>query len=342
MSDVRTPERGMGRRLLLVLGLAAVVTAVVVAAMLGVFSGGGTGAGTVTPSNQTAAGVGATPPPVAIVNEVVADGIAVPVRAAELAVAAAGTVADVPVALGDTVAAAAVLVELDTAPIDLEIAGARAAVDAAAARVAQAVAQRTQADEQVAVALAGLEQAAAALATARDNNVREDEAVAARDAARAQVRVARAAATAAADGVTVAEADVRRAEAGVASLELARDGLTIRAPFAGTVAALAVQEGSRVSPGQVLVRLADESAWEFVATELDESGIAGIRPGGEATITLDAIPGVIIPGTVARIGAYGESRQGGVVYEVVVVPVGEVPDAVRWNMTTTIALKVGG
>jgi HlyD family secretion protein len=338
MSDVRTPERGIGRRLVLVLGLAAVVTAVAVAAMLGVFSGGGTGSGQVTPSNGTSA----TPPPVAILNEVVADGIAVPVRAAELAVAAAGTVTDLPVALGDTVAAAAVLVELDTAPIDLEIAGARAAVDAAGARAAQAGAQGTQADEQVAVANANLDQAEAALETARDNNVREAEAVAARNAARAQVRVARAAATAAAEGVTVAEADVRRAEAGVASLELARDGLTIRAPFAGTVAALAVREGSRVSPGQVLVRLADESAWEFVATELDESGIAGIRPGGEATITLDAIPGMSIPGTVARIGAYGESRQGGVVYEVVVVPVGEVPDAVRWNMTTTIALKVGG
>ena len=233
------------------------------------------------------------------------------------------------------------LVALDTAAVDAEIAGARAAVDAAKARSAQAAAGKQQADEQVAVAEANLDGAQAALETARDNNTREDEATAARNAARAQVRVAKAAATGAAEGVAAAEADVRRAEAAVASLELARDDLGVRAPFAGRVASLPVREGALVSPGQVLVRLADETAWEFVATELDESGIAGVKVGAPATVTLDGVPGTSIPGTVARIGAYGESRQGGIVYEVVVVPAGDVPDGVRWNMTTTVAIKVG-
>ena len=67
----------------------------------------------------------------AIADEVVADGVAVPVRTAELAVEAGGIVTDVAVALGDEVAAGDVLVALDTAAIDAEIAGARAAVDAA-------------------------------------------------------------------------------------------------------------------------------------------------------------------------------------------------------------------
>ena len=40
-------------------------------------------------------------------------------------------------------------------------------------------------------------------------------------------------------------------------------------------------------------------------------------------------------------GAYGESRPGGIVCEVVVVPAGDVPDGVRWNMTTTVAIEVG-
>lgn len=44
---------------------------------------------------------------------------------------------------------------------------------------------------------------------------------------------------------------------------------------------------------------------------------------------------------IAR-GAYGESRQGGIVYDVVVAPAGDVPDGVRWNMTSTIATEVGG
>jgi len=267
---------------------------------------------------------------------------AVPVRVAELAATAGGTVVDVPVVLGATVAAGEALVRLDTATIDAEIAEARAAVDAAAARAAQARALRTQADEQVGVAEAGLDQAEAALKTARDNNVREREAAAARTAARAQVRVARAAATAAAEGIVAAEADLRRAEAALASLGRSRDRLAILAPFAGTVAGLPVREYAFVAPGQVVVRLADTSAWEFVATELDESGIAGVRQGARATVTLDGVPGVAIPGTVARLGSYGQDRQGGVVYEVVVVPDAAVPDGVRWNMTATIAIKVGG
>jgi multidrug resistance efflux pump len=338
MSEAPAPDRGTSRRLVIILGIAAVVTVGAVAVMLGAFSGGmsGTGSTATSPAGAT------TPPPVAIGDEVVADGIAMPIRTAELAVGTGGTVSGVAVALGDAVAAGDPLVTLDTAAIDAEIAGARATVDAASARSAQAAAGKKQADEQVAVAEANLDGAQAALETARDNNTREDEATAARNAARAQVRVARAAATGAAEAVTAAEADVRRAEAAVASLELARDDLSVRAPFPGTVASLAVREGELVSPGQVLVRIADESAWEFVATELDESGIAGVRVGAPATVTLDGVPGTSIAGTVARMGAYGQSRQGGIVYEVVVVPTGEVPDGVRWNMTVTVAIKVGG
>jgi multidrug resistance efflux pump len=89
----------------------------------------------------------------------------------------------------------------------------------------------------------------------------------------------------------------------------------------------------------VLARVADPSAWTFIANELDESGIARVAVGAAATVTLDGIPGVRIEGTVARAGSYGEARQGGIVYEVVVVPTGDVPDGVRWNMTATISIE---
>jgi multidrug resistance efflux pump len=62
------------------------------------------------------------------------------------------------------------------------------------------------------------------------------------------------------------------------------------------------------------VRLADLTSWEFIATELDEGGIARVRTGAPATVVLDGLPGVTIPGTVARVGSFGEVRQGGIVY----------------------------
>jgi multidrug resistance efflux pump len=108
------------------------------------------------------------------------------------------------------------------------------------------------------------------------------------------------------------------------------------------VASLAARVGATAAPGQVLVRVGDPAAWEFVSRELDESGVARVVVGARATVTLDGLPGVRLEGTVARIGAFGESRQGGIVYEVVVVPSGEVPAGVRWNMTATIAIEAGG
>lgn len=322
------------RRLILALGAAVVITAAAVAVMLGVGVPGGAG--------PPAASAGATVPPVAVVAEVVADGFAVPARTAELAAEAGGTIAEVPVALGSAVRAGDTLVRLDGAALRSELDGARAATDAATARAAQARALETQAREGVTVAAANLDRADAALATARDRNAGEDEAVAARNAARAQLRAARAAATGATEAANAADADVVRAGAAVAGLELALDRLTIRAPFAGVVASLPARVGATAAPGQVLVRVGDPSAWEFVSRELDESGIARVAVGARAVVTLDGLPDVRLEGTVARAGAYGESRQGGIVYEVVVVPSGEVPDGVRWNMTATIAIEVGG
>ncbi len=338
-SSGQAPSGGsnLGRRLAVGLVLVAVVSLVVVFALGGGFGGSGAGQGAAGGSGNGTAPE-ATVPPVAIVDEVVADGVAVPTRRVELASETGGTVATVPVEVGERVAVGDELVVLDGTAIAAQVRQAEQAVEAAQARLAQSEAIVAQATAQVDVAEANLDGAAAALATARDANRGEDEAVAARDAARAQVRVVSAALQAAKDASTAAAADVGTAEA---ALQAASDQLatrTITAPFAGVVASLPAGVGQVVQPGQVLVRVADPSSWEFIATELDEGGIARVRTGAPATVVLDGLPGVTIPGTVARIGSFGEVRQGGIVYEVVVVPTGEVPDGVAWNMTATISI----
>lgn len=335
MSATPSSESRAGRRLVLGLLAAAVITVAVVAVMMGAFNGVGGDAGPGGSSTSTA------PPPVPVLDEVVADGFAMPVRTAELGSTGGGTVLDVSVALGQAVGAGDVLVELDRATLDAELEGARAAVDAATARAAQARALESQSVAQVAVARANLDGAEAALKRARDNKAGVAEARAARDAARAQVQVVEAAATGATEAVAAADADVARARASVGSVEAGLDSLTVRAPFAGVVVSVPAVAGAAAAPGQVLVRIADMSRWEFVTTELDESGIARVRDGAAATVILDGVPGTTIEGTVARIGGYGSRRQGGIVYEVVVAPTGEVPDGVRWNMTATITIKVG-
>jgi multidrug efflux pump subunit AcrA (membrane-fusion protein) len=327
----------LGRRLLAGLALAAVASLAVAAVLIGGVGGSGTGTGS-SGGSGSGEGPAATVPPVVIVDEIVADGVAVPAKRVELASETGGTIEAVPVELGERVAAGDELVVLDGTAIAAQVVQAERAVEAANARRSQAEAVVAQAQAQVDVAEANLDGATAALETARDANTREDEAVAARDAARAQVRVARAALQAAQDASAAAAADAGASEA---ALQAASDRLaerTITAPFAGVVASVPVGVGQAVQPGQVLVRLGDPSSWEFIATELDEGGIARVRPGAPATVVLDGLPGVSIPGTVARVGSFGQVRQGGIVYEVVVVPTGEVPDGVAWNMTATISI----
>jgi len=331
MSETKIPNDRPDRRIVAAVLAAIALTVAVVAVIAGVGSG----------SPAPTASSGATQPPVAIADQVVADGRAVPRRTAELAAEVPATVATVPVELGQQVAAGTTLVTMETDAIDIELAGATAAAEAATARSEQAAASVKQAAEQVAVAEATVAQAQAALATARDRNVGEDEAAAARNAARAQVRAARAGLAVAQAGAKAADADARRAATAVDSLEETKSGYTLTAPFAGTVASVEATVGQQVSPGQVLVRIADITAWEFETSDLDESGIARIAVGDPATVTLDGIPGVEIPASVTHIGAFGESRQGGIVYRVVVTPTGEVPDGVRWNMTATIAIEGG-
>jgi multidrug resistance efflux pump len=331
MSEAPTPAGRVDRRLIAALIGAVVITIAAVVVVVGVDP---------TASSPTAS-AGSTLPPIEVEDQVVADGRAVPVRSVALAVEVPGTVASVPVRLGQEVKAGDVLVRMDTAAIDAELAGATAAAAAAAARSAQAEASVTQATEQVKVAEANLEQAQAALETARDRNTGEDEAVAARSAARAQVRAARAALVGAQEAAEAAAAEATRAAAAVTSLEIAKDGLILVATFAGTVASLDARAGEQVAAGIPLVRIVDPSDWEFVTTDLDESGIARIRVGDPATVILDGVPGEQIPGTVARVGTYGEDRQGSIVYQVVVTPDGPVPDGVRWNMTATIQVSSG-
>ena len=331
MSETKIPSDRPDRRIVAAVLAAIAITVVVVAVIAGV------GSGSPAPSASSAA----TQPPVAIADQVVADGRAVPTKTAELAADVPGTVETVPIELGQQVTAGTTLVTLETDAIDLELAGATAAAEAATARSEQAAASVKQAAEQVAVAEATLDQAQAALATARDRNVGEDEAAAARNAARAQVRSAKAGLAVAQAGGRAAAADARRAATAVSSLEETKAGYTLVAPIAGTVASLGASVGQQVTPAQVLVRIADTTDWTFETTDLDESGIARIAVGDPATVTLDGVPGVEIPGTVTRIGTFGESRQGGIVYRVVVTPTGDVPDGIRWNMTATIAIKGG-
>jgi HlyD family secretion protein len=95
-------------------------------------------------------------------------------------------------------------------------------------------------------------------------------------------------------------AGVAQAEAALAQARLNREYATLRAPFAGTVAARDLQLGQIVAAGTPVVRLVDDRALRFEAAVADFD-VARLREGQRATVRLDALPDVAIEGVVRYI-----------------------------------------
>jgi multidrug efflux pump subunit AcrA (membrane-fusion protein) len=347
--DAPPPRRGRSRlpfAVILVILFGAMVALVV--ANGGFRGDGGSAGASPTPS---------TPGVVPSDTGVVAEGRAVPVRTAELAMPAAGRVAEVTAKEGDEVSAGAPLLRLDTAAADADVASAQAARTSATASSARAEAAVRQAQANVDAASASVTQAQAArraAAAARDQvpsgassavkrqaRAEVDQAAAGVDAARAQLAAFQAALDSAKAALDGAKADEQRAASAVDAATAARNTLALTAPFAGTVVSVEPAVGDLVQPGEVVVRLADLSAWRFETTDLSETNVARLAVGQPVTVTVDGLPGQDIAAKVESVGGFGATSQGDIVYRVVAAPTGAVPDGLRWNMTVTLEVDTG-
>lgn len=122
------------------------------------------------------------------------------------------------------------------------------------------------------------------------------------DAARTEAEAKRAA-------CGTAKADVAQAEARFRATRVEQGRTSLYAPFAGTVAKIVGELGeySTPSPPGVptppAIDLIDESCL-YVKAPMDEVDAPKIRPGQPVRITLDALPGQVIPGKVRRVAPY--------------------------------------
>ncbi len=218
----------------------------------------------------------------------------------------AGQVVEVLVQENQHVEAGATLVRLDAADYEVRVAKARADLDAAHNRMAQASAAAGAAAAQVSAAQATQRHAEQELGRVRNlastgaaSRSDLDAAVATRDnsvatlhAAEEQERAERAA--------LGNEAPVRQAEAMLREAELALAHTVVTAPFAGTVGRRSVELGANVAAGQPLVAIAEDSA-NWVTANFKETQIEEMNPGDEAEIRIDAFPDAVMRGRVESI-----------------------------------------
>ena len=245
------------------------------------------------------------------------------IQADQVAIAAklAGYVRTVPVAENQTVAAGALLAEIDPVDVETRLAAADAGIASAMAARGASLASRSEAEAGIAQARASLQAAETGLALgSREVNryrplvaagaepaERLSQLTAQRDKAQADVAAARAALISAQRRVASISADTARlaAQAGSARVErqaanndLAATRLT--APIAGRVANRSVRAGQFVQAGMRLMTLVPGQDI-YVVANFKETQVGLMRPGQPAKIHADALPGVTFTGSVESI-----------------------------------------
>jgi RND family efflux transporter MFP subunit len=235
--------------------------------------------------------------PTPVDNSVVASAIVVPQRSAELAWPLAGRIRELRIREQQEVVADQLLARLDPATQ-------QAALDVATADVARA-------------------EAALARAQLRVDQLPPDATAAQIEAAQAEL--------------VLAETELEVARSTLTEAEVALGQTELRAPFAGTVAAIGANVGEQVAAAEPVVALGDLSSWYIETTDLSELAVVRVAVGDRATVTFGALPDLVVEGTVDRIQVRGTTDAGGVNFAVVIRPEEHHPE-LRWNLSATVRI----
>lgn len=140
---------------------------------------------------------------------------------------------------------------------------------------------------------------------------------------------------ASADRIQIAEKSVELARLALDGARTRLEYCEVVAPFAGTVLQVNAREGEHAY-GERVIQLADLSTMEVIA-QIDELDIAEVVVGQEVEVRLDALPGQVLQGRVARITPGATPQRGTVGYEVAVaISPGDTP--VRPHMTANLEI----
>lgn len=117
------------------------------------------------------------------------------------------------------------------------------------------------------------------------------------------------------------------------------DGINLRAPFDGSVAAIYDEPGILVSNNHTSVKLIDRSAL-YVGISLEESEVTQVSVGLPATVTVDILPELPLSGHIWSIDPVGTVSNGMVYYEVE-VELDKTNDAIPINASASVSIQIG-
>lgn len=135
-----------------------------------------------------------------------------------------------------------------------------------------------------------------------------------------------------------AQARLDQAQVAVARIQAQIADATLYASFAGTISDVPVKAGDTVMPGQPVITLATLTQLRACTKDLTELDVVRIAEGQAATVVVEALPDVKLPGRIVRIELKAEDYRGDAVYPVT-IELDEVPAGVRWGMTALVKIE---
>lgn len=253
---------------------------------------------------------------------VAANGTIQPTRSVSIGSELSGTVKRVLVDVNDKIKKGQVLVELDTAKLNDQVARSRASLNAANAAVAQAVATTAEAKgnlgrlEEVARLSGGKVPSQAELETGR-----------------ATLERARAAETSARANVIVAQATLSTDETNLSKA-------SISSPIDGVILTRTVDPGNAVAASLQAVTLftvAEDLSQLRLQVNVDEADVGSVKVGQKASFTVSAYPARKYPATITRV-AYGSTITENVVTYITYLEVDNSDLSLRPGMTASATI----
>lgn len=135
---------------------------------------------------------------------------------------------------------------------------------------------------------------------------------------------------------TAAQASIDVAQAGLAIARQALLDTTLRAPVAGTVAAVDVTVDQTVPAGTTMVTLIPQAAYQ-IAAGFSEADATKVAVGQTAAITFDALAGGTAAGTVTAVDILPTEGANVTTYGVTIT-LGAVPDGLKAGMSASVVV----
>ena len=280
-----------------------------------------------------------------VVQTLVASGRVLPAARVELAALTLGRVVTVGAEQGAHVESGTVLVELDGAEAEADLARVEAValqarahhaeIQGPSAATAAETLRRAELDlGQASGDLARLERLASSGGVAEQELAHARSLVAQRESARQSALIG----LTATRGVQGREAaaDVARAEADVSAAHARVDDHRVTAPAAGSIIARSVDVGDVVQPGQQLIVLAVDGAAR-VRIDPDESSLALLAIGQSALVSPEAFPDHRFPARVSFIASAVDPARGTIE---VWLDVPDAPTELLSDMTVSVDVEV--